>query len=72
MKTLEYLILTVIVTFVIYQGKASAQEGASVASMYVIVQHSEGSAQYDANITRLQSEIMDKYSKNTRYHFYLL
>lgn len=69
MKTLEYLILTVIFTFVIFQGKASAQEGASVASMYVIVQHSEGSAQYDANYKRLQNEIMDKYSKNTNIIF---
>lgn len=69
MKTLEYLILTVIFTFVIFQSSAAAQEGASSPSLYVIVQHTDGSTQYDANYTRLQNEIMDKYSKNKNIVF---
>ncbi|MBN8568799.1 MAG: hypothetical protein J0M18_04135 [Ignavibacteria bacterium] len=69
MKKLEYLILTVIFTFVIFQSAASAQEGASSPGLYVIVQHTDGSTQYDANYTRLQNEIMDKYSKNKNIVF---
>ena len=69
MKTIEYLILTVIFTFVVFQSSAAAQEGASSPSLYVIVQHTDASTGYDANYTRLQNEIMDKYSNNSNIVF---
>jgi hypothetical protein len=66
MKTLEYLILTILFTLVIFQSSAAAQ---TKPNLYVIVQHTEESPAYTANSERLQREIMDKYSKNANIVF---
>jgi len=66
MRTLEYLILTVIFTLFIFQSPAAAQTN---GTLYVIVQHSDESPAYTANYERISQEIMDKYSKNSNIVF---
>jgi len=73
MKTLEYLILTVILTFIVTNAAAAQTNSVAgqtnSASLYVVLQHSEGSAAYDANFERLANEVVSKYSNNSNVVF---
>lgn len=66
MKTLEYLILTVLFSFAIFQSSTAAE---TKPNLYVIIQHADGSASYDANFERIHEEILNKYSENSNIIF---
>ncbi|MBS1494628.1 MAG: hypothetical protein JST55_14030 [Bacteroidetes bacterium] len=67
MKTIEYVILTVILSLVVFQTSAAAQT--PNPTLYVIVQHTDDSPAYNANYDRIQQDIMSRYTKNTKVVF---